>query len=485
MTEKSDTNDFVSKDKKKLLLVCLGCDRSKLEYLKTIQKQMHLKLCVLEDPNNPLLESAKQYVSEQILLDLTPRSTLFTECIKAIEKSNYVERFDGVFTFWDDAVLLAGVIAEKFNLPGNPISALRVAKNKYLTREFSRKNGDKHPHYVNITDLCDLDKLLEDDFFKDWKTPFIIKPVDAGSSIGVVRSDHIANLRDQYLKCLDILKHSLSNGELMGLSKVFCEGSETNILIEEYIEGVEVDVDIVLEDGKPVFCECTDDWPMQEPWYCETGAHSPSQMPLEITNKIKTKALEVLKTLNMKMGVFHVEIIAQENGDVVLLEVNSRMGGGPILSFHKEIWNVDLLYLGIASSLGLSLSFDCKNAEPAAICITVVCHAKKSGILSIDAEEAALKVIKSEYYNSGDFKIILAAGQSIKGDYVIGWNDGFPTSLARLDISFKSNIRLDEGIKRAKKLKNIFYDNLIYEKSFIEQKQHTGPIKSLKINSVI
>ena len=42
-------------------------------------------------------------------------------------------------------------------------------------------------------------------------------------------------------------------------------------MLEEYLDGPEVDVDLVLSDGQPVYGAITDNWPTVEPYFNETG----------------------------------------------------------------------------------------------------------------------------------------------------------------------------------------------------------------------
>ena len=50
--------------------------------------------------------------------------------------------------------------------------------------------------------------------------------------------------------------------------------------MEEYLDGPEVDVDLVFCEGQPVYGAVNDNWPTLEPYFNETGSNGPSVLPL-------------------------------------------------------------------------------------------------------------------------------------------------------------------------------------------------------------
>ena len=54
---------------------------------------------------------------------------------------------------------------------------------------------------------------------------------------------------------------------------IFRAGND--LLLEEYLDGVEFDVDLVMHDGKCVFSSVSQNWPTAEPSFQETGLHCP------------------------------------------------------------------------------------------------------------------------------------------------------------------------------------------------------------------
>jgi carnosine synthase len=52
-----------------------------------------------------------------------------------------------------------------------------------------------------------------------------------------------------------------------------------SVMMEEYLDGPEVDVDLVLSGGNAVYGCITDNWPTVEPYFNETGSNCPSILP--------------------------------------------------------------------------------------------------------------------------------------------------------------------------------------------------------------
>jgi carnosine synthase len=139
-------------------------------------------------------------------------------------------------------------------------------------------------------------------------------------------------------------------------------------MLEEYLDGIEVDVDIVLTAGEPVYCKVTDNWPTLEPWFNETGDNSPSILPDDHQRELEALCVGSLKCLGFKCGVFHVEAKYTTRGPR-LIEINSRMGGGQVRENNLAVWGVDLVDESLMTAVGLpchppvpSGAYTCRSA---------------------------------------------------------------------------------------------------------------------------
>lgn len=93
----------------------------------------------------------------------------------------------------------------------------------------------------------------------------------------------------------------------------------------QYLDGPEVDCDLVLSEGVVVYGAITDNWPTVEPYFNETGSNCPSILPRQ-----QQKELLELAVNSVMVGVRSVGM--QVGMQAVLLAVllgfavNSRDG---------------------------------------------------------------------------------------------------------------------------------------------------------------
>lgn len=70
-------------------------------------------------------------------------------------------------------------------------------------------------------------------------------------------------------------------------------------MVEEYLDGCEVDCDMIMAEGEVVYGAVTDNWPTIEPWFNETGSNCPSTL----TDKQQMELLELsANSLKARMG---------------------------------------------------------------------------------------------------------------------------------------------------------------------------------------
>jgi biotin carboxylase len=127
---------------------------------------------------------------------------------------------------------------------------------------------------------------------------------------------------------------------------------DLSIMMEEYLDGDEVDVDLVLSGGEAVYGAITDNWPTMEPYFNETGSNCPSILSRVQQMELLDLGIKAVQCMHFQMGVFHVELKYTSRGPR-LIEVNARMGGGPVRDTNLLVWGVDLVEQQITSACGI------------------------------------------------------------------------------------------------------------------------------------
>lgn len=71
-------------------------------------------------------------------------------------------------------------------------------------------------------------------------------------------------------------------------------------MLEEYLDGPEVDVDLVVSEGEAVYGAITDNWPTVEPYFNETGSNCPSVLPTKQQQELMQMAVQSTHCLGFK-----------------------------------------------------------------------------------------------------------------------------------------------------------------------------------------
>lgn len=248
--------------------------------------------------------------------------------------------FNGVTTFYEDSVLLTADVAAALNLPGHLPSSVIAARNKFLTRQTLHHAGIPTPRFRSIVDQADIAPACEFVGF-----PAVLKPAFGTASLHVVQINSLQEALEAFCNARRQM--------CAELDPLWFQG--TVMVLEQMLTGPEVDVDIVLCNGHPVFSSVTDNWAMRPPFFLEVGASTPSVLSSVEQMKLTKFSAQCVLALQFRDGVFHVECRNTPAGPQ-LIEVNARMGGGPIREIVNLVWGVDLveeqcfLALGIPSN---------------------------------------------------------------------------------------------------------------------------------------
>jgi len=260
-----------------------------------------------------------------IEIDFSETSTVFQ---RALENAAMVNtKFDAVTTYYEDAVPLATRLAYALGFDLNPVEACDIARNKRKTREALKARGLPSPAFYPIHSERDLDPAIKTVGF-----PAVLKPAYGAASLGVFRVEDADEAKRMYAEIMETLKPELD--------PIWTQGTE--ILMEEFYDGDEFDVDILLFEGKAVYAKLADNWKCWEPWFQETAGNMPSLFPEPAAQELIELAVNSTLAVGFRYGAFHVEVKWTSRGPR-LIEINARMGGVSVRSSNLEAWGVDLV----------------------------------------------------------------------------------------------------------------------------------------------
>lgn len=247
---------------------------------------------------------AKDVCSKFYPISIIEKESILKICIE--------EKIDGILTIASDiAMPTVAYIAKEMNLISNSIESVMQSTNKFLMRKIFAQNNLNIPDFYKIKDTEEKSEVK-------LNYPLVVKPTDGSGSRGVtiVRSE-------KYFKksVLLAIKESLS-GEA---------------IIEKFIEGKEISVEIISYKKNHTVLTLTDKITSGEPNFVELEQHQPYFSGSSLDNKIKDVAIKSVESLGIEYGASHVELMVTEDEDIYVIEVGARMGGDFIGSHLVEL----------------------------------------------------------------------------------------------------------------------------------------------------
>lgn len=321
-------------------------------------------------------------------------------------------RADGVLTFWENSVCEAARVAAALGLPGNPPEAVDAARSKVRTREMSTLLGLPTPKARRVRSLDELFAAASDIGF-----PAVVKPEFGASAMGCIRIDDFESLSGVYK-----LVRAVVTPDQDAIFRAGCD-----LLLEQYIDGVEFDVDLIMQDGECVFSSVSQNWPTAEPSFQETGLHLPPDHNKKAVRGLVTLSVRTVQAFGFRRGVLHVEGKCTSHGPRVI-EVNARMGGTRIHQMVEAVWGVDLIEAQLRSCLDLPQTLK-PSRKPRCAVVNAIVYAPATGRLA----DLPFAHVAPEYGMGVELDISVEIGQKVAGP-----DSTFATLLAELTLSGKN-----------------------------------------------
>ena len=267
------------------------------------------------------------------------------------------EKIDGICTIASDvAAPTVAYVAEQMGLPGNSYDAAIRAHDKHLMRDALVAAGVDCPR-------SGIDCPL----------PVIVKPTDRSGSLGVQKVERQEDLEPAIDKAR---KLSLA-GE---------------VLVEEYIEGREISVETISQNGVHYALQITDKTTTGAPHFVELAHHQPSSLPAETQDRIFAITRRALDALGLTNGAAHSEYRITPEGRIVVMEIGGRMGGDFIGSDLVQLsTGYNFLQGVIEVALGKPIHPDPKPIGRSSVVFTapenVSCSAERTGYIIYKNDE--------------------------------------------------------------------------------------------------
>lgn len=311
------------------------------------------------------------------------------------------EKIDGTIHPCSEVAMdVMGYINDQMGLPGNSEEVSVRATNKHLMREAFEAYGAPSP----MSKCFENVEVAWGSFCTDFKGACILKPSRNSGSRGIAKISE------------DITMEAFA--KLFAISKE--ESRDNTVMLEQFIEGPEFSVEIIVFNGEPHVLQVTDKKTTEAPHFVELGHNQPSLFPKEIVEKLKDGAIKGVKALGLKNCAAHAELKVMW-GEPYLMEIGARMGGDFISTELTHLsTGIDMVAAAVDVALGIKPDFSIKE-QPKGACIRYFCP-KPGKLVSVSNTEVLddPRVYKKKIYvQEGDMIPEVTSSLSRSGHVIV------------------------------------------------------------------
>ena len=249
---------------------------------------------------------------------------------------------DAVAPVDDDTLILGAMAAEALGLPYHPVEAARTTRSKYELRKVLSEEGLPSPAFRLVSAQEEPEKIAA-----GLRYPCVLKPTFLAASRGVIRANDPAEFAEAYRRVGAILEdpETIARG-----------GPEARmILVEDYLEGVEVAVEGLVVRGEVHILAIFDKPdPLEGPFFEETIYVTPSRLPDESQARIREETIRAARAIRLREGPLHAELRINEEGRIWVIDVASRSIGGKCSGALEFGGGASLEHLILSQALGVA-----------------------------------------------------------------------------------------------------------------------------------
>jgi carbamoylphosphate synthase large subunit len=234
------------------------------------------------------------------------------EALNVILEENRNTPFAGILGSDDQTVELAAHVAKALKLPHNPPQAAQFSHRKDLARAQLALAGCPVPIHC----LLDLNSPLQKQMAGlPW--PCVLKPLNMSASRGVIRVNNEA----EFVTACERLRPILATAQ--------GEFEQHHVLIEDYIDGIEIAYEGFLYQGELNTITIFDKPdPLVGPYFEETIYVTPSALSQALQKTLKDVLQKACDAYGLTTGAIHAECRIDMDNNIWILEIASRTIGG-------------------------------------------------------------------------------------------------------------------------------------------------------------
>ena len=323
-----------------------------------------------------VIEKAKSMGYYVLAVDGNPKAPGFNVADKAIcadivneeamLKIARDEHVDGVIHPCSEvSMAVMGRINDELGLSGISRKQAICATNKHLMRKAFEKGNAPSPKSILAQDAEDAWNRLQNEF----DTDAILKPSRNSGSRGIAK----------------VSRNMYKGDFIRAYDEALSESRDHSVLIEQFIEGPEFSIEMIVWRGDIHVLTVTDKKTTGAPHFVELGHNQPSCFSDAEVETLKAAAIAGVRALGVNNCACHAEAKLM-NGKAYLMEVGARLGGDFISTELTHLsTGIDMVAAAIDVALGVEPDLSAKE-EPKGVCIRYFCP-KPGKLVSISNTE--------------------------------------------------------------------------------------------------
>lgn len=324
-------------------------------------------------------------------------STLDVDGIADVARQEQVDFLITVCT--DQALLTVAQVSEMLGLPCyiDYATALHVTNKQYMKDVFVKAGIQTAKHVI----LGELDETV----ISAMRYPLIVKPVDCNSSKGVRRVETPEDLRRAFADAVHF--------------------SRTNMaIIEEYIEGAEITVDVYVEGGRAHVLSVSGSDKIAEK---DKFVIFRTIQPAAVNEAVMEQVARIAQQIADAFGITDAPMLIQMLTDgqkAYVIEFSARTGGGVKYLLIRHVSGFDVVKAVIDLTLGIKPHVE-QDAPQTKYLVNDFIYCKPGVFDHLEGfEELKAEGLLQDYYvfkwKGADFDGVRSSGDRVAGYTIVG-----------------------------------------------------------------
>ena len=253
--------------------------------------------------------------------------------VAAVLKATARLKLDGVLTVSADrAVPVVAAVAEARGLPGIGVETAHLMTHKVAMRRRLAEAGVPQPRFAAVRSISERRRAADEVGF-----PAVLKPADSGGQRGVFRVESLDEI-DAHLH------------------EALAASPTGEAILEEFVEGIELNGIVLARAGEAIPLTLSDRMRPPGVGFGVGWIHVyPPTVATEQLAESERIAVHTVHALGLETGIAFPQLIAAEDGRVIVVECAARIPGGQMADLVRVATGVDLVEVQLRMALGEEL----------------------------------------------------------------------------------------------------------------------------------